>query len=1079
MPIEDVLARPISGIERSGVAAQAMLSGDIDAAWRAMLQPQTLTPHERAEMGRKLGIDGGPFAQVFQGLTNPLLIISLILSHKFPVPAGDAVFKLSQKVGSLTSRFPILGRLSSMQSLFRGTKAPDTISEIAFNVHDFRSRFGGMFGEALRKYQKASGKLPSLKEQVLVSAWLDGLHKYTRGFQGKNNVVRVGSGETAMTLPGVGALFPNLEEKMGRPLLTLAQDMRKVLDGAWDEVFGKLENRKAILKALRRQKEAGFSDDVTEVMEAFISNPRKIVDYFPRRVLQTEEDFRRLIQMMTASGSSKRFAKAATRKAMSWASPEVMKRQYAMMPAAEELALVKDFLDPKELTKMQEIVKARILHAARTAGVRGSIIRKMHSTPLDELSQNYVKWMSKGEAELMAGAFAEHGPRQYSLKLMPVLSSYTHTLAGTFGWTVKGGGEKMMAVLEEARTAARAGNPYAKARVDMLENTYIPMAMGRGTFRQALRAQMWDHSMLELGAWVDKPQVRKLLGDSLTDTLKGHLSSSKGAFSFMQLQRKASSYFYLTTLGMNPGSALKNMLQLVLTTGPVIGFRTAAIGLQEAMRKSHKYFALRMGPRKMGHDAALRLAYPDFAKAGLVASPLTDEIVENTLQNAYEIASIPTGATKAADKISRAMMSMFTASETALRLSSFEAGMLHARRAKLGIDESIQFARKLVEQTQFLTGPQNTPYFMLGLPPLYRQFLQFPLRMLEFATSTAFTLGSGAIDPKTGKPMNVLGINPGTFSRMMAGSIIAMELGDVMGLDISGSLITGAVPTFQPPGELFAPLPVVPPFFQVAGAVGVGVTTGEWKEALHSTPLLIPGGIQAFKVAGLLPPGMPGSEAGQTLAKAFERTYADYNQPAPDGRIAVYSGQGTFRGYYTAWDLIKQGLGVRGGDLDKEQQLLALVTKNRDAIAQAKRDYLDARFRNSAREANAIAAQFKQQFGFQIPVSDADMQAMQTRRHVTRLEQLIRTSPPGEAREQLVQAVQATLGASAEAMLGVDPSLLGAPRPVAERSRFGTGKVSGSSLPRFQAQQDLGPIDSVDVRTIGRQPGINQLQPIP
>jgi hypothetical protein len=1079
MPIEELLARPVSGIERPGVATQALLTGDIDVAWRAMLTPQALTPHERTEMGKKLGIDGGPFAQVFQGLTNPLLIVSLLLSHKFPVPAGDAVFKLSQKVGGLTARFPVLGRLASMQSLFRGTKAPDTISEIAFNVHDFRSRFGGSFGEALRKYQQTGGRLPNLKEQILVSAWLDGLHKHTRGFAGKNGVVRVGSGETTMSLPGVSALFPNLESKMGAPLLTLAKDMRGVLNKMWGEVFENLDNRKAILKAIRRQRSAGFSDDVTDVMESFLTNPKRIADYFPRRVLQSEEDFRRLIQLMTASGSSKRFAKAAANKATAWASPEVMKRQYAMVPAAEELALVQDFVDPKEVTKLQEIVKARVLHAARISGVRGGTIQKLNSIPLDDLSQNYVKYLPKGEAELMAAAFADHGPRQYSLKLMPVLSSYTHTLAGTYGWTVKGGGEKMMTVLEEARSAAGAGNPYAKARVEMLENTYIPVAMGRGTFRQALRAQMWDHSMLELGAWVGRPSVRKLLGDGLTDTIQGHLRSSKGAFSFMQLQRKASAYFYLSTLGMNPGSALKNMLQLVLTLGPVIGFRTASLGLQEAMRKSHKYFALRFGPRKMGHDAALRLTYPDFAKAGLVAAPITDEVVENTLQNAYNIAALPTAATKTADKVSRGMMSLFTASETALRLSSFEAGMLHARRAKMGIDESIQFSRKLVEQTQFLTGPQNTPHFMLGLPPLYRQFLQFPLRMLEFATSTAFTLGSGAIDPKTGKPMNVLGFNPGTFARMMAGSIIAMELGDVMGVDIRGSLVTSAVPTFQPPGELFAPLPIVPPFFQVAGALGVGVTTGDWKEALHSTPLLIPGGIQAFKIAGLLPPGMPGSEVGQTLSKAFERTYADYKQPAPDGRIAVFSGQGTFRGYYAPWDLIKQGLGIRGGDLDKEQQLLALVTKNRDAIAQSKRDYLDARHRNAAREANAVATQFKQQFGFSLPVTEADMQAMQTRRHITRLEQLIRTTPPGEARERLVQVVQATLGASAEAMMGVDPSLLGQPRPVAEKSRFGTGKVAGSSLPRFHAQTDLSPMDIVNPRTIGRQPGVNQLQPLP
>lgn len=1056
--------QPISALERPQEATEALLSGDISAAWRAMLTPKELTPNERHQLGKKLGLDDGPFAHIFHGLTNPLLITSLILAHQFPVPVGNAVLKLSEKVGSLTSRIPILGRLASKEAFFRGTAVPGILDDISADVLAFKKKYGVRMGQALEEFKAATGRLPGEKEQILASAWLDGLHKRVPGFS--KDAIRIGSGSTTATLPGVGALFPNLEEKMGTPLLNLAKGMRGALDEAKVEVFGDIKNRKNILKALARQKKSGFADDATEFVESLLRNPRDIADYYPHRVLQSEEDFNRLIQMMTAGGSSKRFAKAAQSKAMSWASPEVMKRKFGMVPSFDELKKVEEYADGNEVSKLKEIVKSKLLHHARVAGVRETIIEKMRPLGLEDIAKDYSKYLGRDEAEIMAGAFADHMPRSYSLKLMPVLNSYYHTLAGTFGWTIKGGGEKIMGQLDELRTLAKIGNPYAKARADVLENTLIPIAMGRSTFRQSLKAQMWDHSMTELAAKMDNPGFRKVVGDKMADTFKGWLSDSKGGFSLLGMQRKAASYFYLSTLGGNPGSALTNLTQNILTLGPTLGFKTAAEGMAEAMRKSHKYFSLRMGANALSHEGAIAAAYPEFAKAGLAVSPMSEEIVENTLRNAYSMQSTAGKAATLKEKISRAMMSLFTASETANRLTAFESGMLHARRAKLGVDESIQFARQIVQKTQFVSNSTSGPIALLGSGPLAKQFLYFPARMLEFATSTAFTLGSGE--------KNVMGYNPGTAARMVAGSIIAMELGDMMGIDLRSRLLGGALPTFQPPseGQLFAPLPVVPPFLQLTGSAAIGASTGDWGELKHSLPLLVPGGVQAFKVAGLIP-------GGAGISKAFDRTYADYNQPTPDGRIAVYSGKGTFRGFYSPWDLVKFGTGVKGGDLDKEQELLAIVTKNREQITQSKRDYLDARFRNSAREANEVAKSFKQQFGFELPISEADVGAMQLRRHVTRLEQLVRTAPAGPSRDSLIAAIQLSLGQGASSVLGVDPALLGQPRPAAERSRFGSGKVSSSSLPRFEARSDLSPFDQVNPQTIGRQPGTNQLQSIP
>jgi hypothetical protein len=322
--------------------------------------------------------------------------------------------------------------------------------------------------------------------------------------------------------------------------------------------------------------------------------------------------------------------------------------------------------------------------------------------------------------------------------------------------------------------------------------------------------------------------------------------------------------------------------------------------------------------------------------------------------------------------------------------------------------------------------------------------------------------------------------NPGTAARMIAGSILAMEAGDAAGLDFRSGLLEQSLPFPSPvkKGGVFGALPVVPPAIGVAGSAVYGATTGDWDAFKHSFPILVPGGVSLSRGIGLLPGG-PG-QIGASLARTLDRTHADYEQPAPDGRIAVYSGKGTFRGYYTPWDLLKTGLGIRGGDLEKEQEILALITKNRDAIGEAKRGYLDARYRNSAREATIIAAQFKQKFGFDVPVNKQDIQAMQTRRHVTRLEQMIRTTPAGPARDSMIAAVQASIGASSQAMMGVDPALLGSSRSEAEQQRFGRG-ATGSAPTRaaFSARSDLGPTGQLNPQTLGRQAGMNQLQPIP
>lgn len=1049
-------------LNRSQQALQQLMVGEPSKAWSSMLDSGDLTPKQRDAFLKEYDLDKSPYAPLYRLMTHPVLILSLALNYKFPVASAKNLFRSSNKIKAMLGKFPWIGRLGSMQTLFRGTGVPETVGGIARDMDLFRSRFGEQFRNLLHQFKNTTGRLPNHKEQIMVGAWLDGLHRPLRGYQGQAGKILIGKGQWRKSLDSVGTLLPNLERSMTQPLQDFGGGIRGLLDDMWKEGFGSVKARRRIAETIARMKKTGHADEMTATMEYFIKNPKKMVDYFPHRLVRSEEDFQRLLQIMTDSASVKKFAGSAQARSLRWVESEAYKRRYAMAPSATELAELGPLVDQTQLKRLEEVTKAQLLSnlAATKKLTRGSLL-KLKSMPLRQIEETYPQVISQREAGEVMKVLSETKPLTYSLKLTPVLSSYMNSMAGTYAWTIRGGGPKMIEHLTELQGLGRSGaigSAQAKMRAEMLENTYIPMALGRGTFNQVVKAQAWEQNVMRLRVWVDRPEVRKVLGNGIVDTFKGMLESSKGAYSLANLNRSMASYFYLGALGMNPGSAFKNMLQLVLTTGPVVGYGTAIKGFSNVMRKSHKYFAFRLGSQKMSHLQAAQKVWPEFAESGLVTSPITDLVVQNSLENAVRISSLPSGKLATLnDTIKGAMMSFFSASENVVRLSSWEAGMIHGARVGLKTEALATFSARLVEETQFLTGIQNTPYWLLHWQPLQKQLMQFPLRFLEFATSTAWKLGVAE--------KNWMGINPGTFSRMVAGSIITMELGEKLGLDLKDALIGGALPTFRKwGGGPFGKFPIVPPAAQLLGSFATSLVEGDWADFKQAVPLGVPGGVSLFRVMGLAPDVTGGAQT--RVARFFERPYADYNNPTPDGRVPVYTGSGGFKGFYKPWDILKTGLGIKAGDLKTEQELMEVLIRTRDQVRDAKRGYLDARMRNSASEANGIASDFLKNFGFNIPITQKDVEASQLKRHISRLENLVRQMPPGPARNQMIQLIAVSLGASGKSLLGIDPEMLGAPAPQRRAARTQHPGMRMIQSPRGR----LSPLAPIDLDTMGQQP---------
>ncbi len=1073
-------------LRRPGQAAQNLLSGDFEGAGAALLAPDSLTAEQQDRMLKQMGVDKGPYARVYRMASNGMLIAALALAYKFPIPTAQNMVKLHKSIGGMMGRFPIIGKMASMQTLFRGVKVPgeegvlkevlkgaskgdvaDVFANLVKDTHYFREKYGMKLASHLEEFKSVTGRYANEREQVMASAWLDGLHKSTRGFQGKDGLITIGKGVDRQVLPAVPALLPNLERAMSPHLKKMVKGIRKSLDESWHEVFGNVKDRKQIMGAIKRQKSAGLFDEESEAVLKWFDNPKAIHNYFPHRAIMTPEALNKAMRGLTDVPLREAYAQKAMKKATSWASPEVMKRQYGMVPSEEHLGAIKDLIDPKAMQALHNVQKARLIQKAGAENfVPRNVLQNMKKWSYGDLRTKYNRVLNTDQSRSWGDLMEDVLPGQYDLRLTEVLKNYNHTLGGTFAWTSKGHGEALAATyikLEETGQLGLPGAIYARERARMLKDTYIPIAMGRGTYTQNIKALMHEDAMHQLASKLESPWVAKILGPELKNRFQKAFTDTRGSFSLLNLNRKAAGYFYLSTLGVNPGSALKNLLQMVLTTGPTLGYQTTAKALGNSMKKSHKYFSLRLGGRRMLHEDALALAYPEFKAAGLHAAPLADEALANTLSNAAMIGSMPSKAVSTSQRIQRAMMSMFTASETTVRVATFEAGLIHGKRSGLAGKPLIEFARKMTEQTQFMTGPQNTPYRLLEAQPLVRQLTQFPARMLEFATSTAFSMGSGTQNLGTtfglGKDNFLAKYNPYIFSRMVAGSIIAMEVGEQLGLDIGDALIGGALPGFSEPGRVLAPIPIVPPAIQLLGAAAFGFT-GDWEELRRSTPLLIPGGVSIARVAGI-----SSIEIGEQFSHFIERDTADYNNPTPDGRIPVYTPKGTLKGYYTQWQLIKRGIGVRAGDDAAESQLAQKLVSQSAQIKEARQQYLAAHLKHNQSEARNIAMSFQRKFGHPLPVSKQHMETMQSRRLMSRLELIVQQSPPGPARENAVRLISETMSREAEKFLGLDPAYLGSSQSTRQSRRI-------APMKRTQAPylNSMGPLEEVQPQQLGRAP---------
>ncbi len=984
----------ITFFDRPEVAMARLLHGDIKGVGRAMISPDSLTPSERRTLLQeylpKESLDS-PYGKMLSVITNPFVLLGTILALRFPVANMKNLTKVASKLGGYDRYVnPVAKFFGDMNDTFRGTPVPDLFRGVSREIMKVREKFlGGVHDTGLTKllrgYEKIAGKPLDVQTQYRIVMKLDGWENPHHPLKKRLGLSYLVKGNKISLNPGGDWLFNKLR---GDRLKTgwFTQMYNDVLEPGEAALRFNLRQKgrggtlmsKAERSALQKMGGSGVPQDMGGIVRqsgiAYDTKGelKRIEDYWPHLVDEVPEIAdRQILQIMESQNLS---AQGASRKALNAArhitTAHASNRHHAMLPNMVDLKYVKgDMLHPD--------LKGKVAQAWGAAEQR---------------------WLAAGVTESVAY------PQQYSLALIPTMERYANGLARAWAWSVhpnKYGGK----ITQQLAKSGSAG-PSGWVKAEMLRNTYIPWALGQQTFKQGVKSTEWTAFRKWSLDKLESPMLKGVVPEDLRAKLSDMIVSSRVMRSPMAAGGGMAGWFYLGALGLNPGSSVLNLMQTILTTAPSIGMKYTMEGMQSTMKKGSKYMRLRAAGNHA--DEAFAKAYPEFFESGLTPSPVLEQMLHGTVEDAWRVAvKMPGGV----DKVKTGMMAMFSTSEKFVRLTAFEGAHKKALADGMRGEFALNAAREIVERTQFLPGVTGTPYGFIDMNPLLRQFLTFSSKTGNFMFGPATTWGST-------EKVGALGRNWGTLGRVMAYSGATYEVGkNFLDTDLSRGLMFGALPQPTDRGP-WAPAPFSPPALSLAGAAAMDLAKGEWDTLPYALPVAVPGGVAASKVVGMFSEGM---------AKTLGREYADYENRTPDGRIPVYSSTGSLKGYFGQGQMMARAAGLSGfGRFKDESEMMKYLVKQRDQIRDYRRRYVESMLNNDSRGMAKLQAEFKQRYPEigQISLKKSDVRAAQLRRDVSRLERVLSTMPK-DSREMFSAVVGTALGSEAEGLLGVDPALLG------------------------------------------------------
>jgi hypothetical protein len=213
--------------------------------------------------------------------------------------------------------------------------------------------------------------------------------------------------------------------------------------------------------------------------------------------------------------------------------------------------------------------------------------------------------------------------------------------------------------------------------------------------------------------------------------------------------------------------------------------------------------------------------------------------------------------------------------------------------------------------------------------------------------------------------------------RMMGTSAIVYEVGkNLAGIDLSRGLAGNALYESTIVGPLLVEgpdkaaynLPLSPALSVIQDSFQA--LTDEDTSLIGTVlPRFVPGGIAASRLMN----AMPRIFETKGWAGGLQRESADWSAVNADGQVPIYRSDGSLLEYRSAARTILGGLGFNSYMFKTDQELNAFLVKNRQAVVDERRKYVDAILANDMAKAARIQNAFQQRFKFPLSVSKAQM----------------------------------------------------------------------------------------------------------
>ncbi len=975
---------PEVGFDRFGMAAENALRLDPGGVATALFDPQRLSPSQRGmteEGWRPKGDD--PFSRVLRTVANPLVVIGAVLAFKYRVPLAKNMFNFSKVVaGYEKALVPIIWRLQSAESIFRGTPFLKYLHGILDSFHNFRAKVLTKLAGGLTEVEATLGRSLTFREGAAAVMVREGMYD------------------------------PN------HPTWRLVRELaRKHLGPEWAAKIERVGiGNEAGLRALVP---AGFQESLTDALKEAsdiilrkfeaITDPKQrslFIKQLNAMGLDGEEVYSRLQQ--AAAMGKERLTKANVAMILDGYYPHVGVHEASGKNIRMWRQLVSEALGETEAKTLSDATPALADQLKRRFG---RMIPEART--FQEIADQFTPETSEVLTALSKVTKEVDGVvvpvvREYSLRPIAVMEHYAHSVGRTVAWTIEGWGPL---IKEEVRRMSETGDPI-KTRLAI--ETFVPAAMGKLTPSEAMYSLGWSGLKKTAAEFFENPHVRKAIGEKQADWILKQLARpSIQDLSWKTAGAKLSSYFYLSTLGLNVPSAALNIMQNLLTTSSVVEGKYLFGGLRKTLAGIDR-FANLVAKEGRSLEQAFEMAFPEYANIGSVS-----EIEALAAIRRAKAGGV--GAMSTVESIKAAMMSLFTATERFNKLWAWNSAMMKALAEGLDAVSAKEFARQIVNITQFPGGLTNTGVGMINWWAPFRQFVQFPRAIGELLLSHGRALGSGAQAFPESWPI-IGGQNWGTMGRMLTATGLLYGAGAAAGLKLPG--LWEALPAPHGEDQPFFPFPFVPPILALPGAVAAdmfsgGGEKGDWSRTKRALPLLVPGGVALARASTVLSP---------ELAKRLGREYADYDHPMPDGTIPVYSADGGLKGFKSTARLIADAVGWKTLAGDPEAELVEYLIKQRDKIRDYRRAYLERLAANDMAGARALNEEYKRNFPNtgDIAVKPSDIEAIHARHDITRIERVLQTLPP-EVRPMFGQMIAVAMGETAQQFLGVDPALFSNP----------------------------------------------------